>query len=148
MSKMYHFTYISYVDSGLRVEINLERFERQFEEAQEWLGQAVLQDSKAYMPVGGTGGTGGMAQRSKAVYGGRQVVYPGPYARFQYGGKVMVDPVTKSPWARKGVNNKELTDRPLTYTSPTATSYWFDTAKAAHGEYWIAEVKRRAGGGK
>ena len=47
---------------------------------------------------------------------------------------------------RKGAK-KVLTDRPLTYSQPMATSHWFDTAKAAHGEYWISEVKRRAGGG-
>lgn len=142
MSQMFHFPFISYVDGGLRVEINLDRFARQFEEAQLWLGHTVLEDCKPYMPLR----TGSMQQRSKVNYGGTQVEFPGPYARFQYGGKVMVDPVTNSPWARKGAK-KVLTDRPLTYSQPMATSHWFDTAKAAHGEYWISEVKRKAGGG-
>lgn len=144
MSDIYHFPFISYVDGGLRVEINLDRFSRQFQEAQEWLGATVLEDCKPYMPER----TGIMKQNSRVNYGGREVNFPGPYARFQYGGKVMVDPETNSPWARKGVNNKVVTDRPLTYSQPTATSHWFDAAKAAHGEYWIAEVKRKAGGGK
>lgn len=142
MSQMFHFPFISYVDGGLRVEINFDRFARQFEEAQLWLGHTVLEDCKPYMP----NRTGSMQQRSKVNYGGTQVEFPGPYARFQYGGKVMVDPVTNSPWARKGAK-KVLTDRPLTYSQPMATSHWFDTAKAAHGEYWISEVKRKAGGG-
>lgn len=74
------------------------------------------------------------------------MVFPGPYGRFQYGGKVMVDAVTGSPWARPGAK-KIVTDRPLKYSRPEATDHWFDAAKAQHGETWIAEVKRRAGGG-
>lgn len=142
MSEMFHFPFISYVAGGIRVEINFDRFSKQFQEAQEWLGHTVLEDCKPYMTLR----TGSMQQRSKVNYGGSQVEFPGPYARFQYGGKVMVDPVTNSPWARKGAK-KVLTDRPLTYSQPMATSHWFDTAKAAHGEYWISEVKRKAGGG-
>ena len=142
MSQMFHFPFISYVDARLRVEIDLGRFSRQFEDAQIWLGETVLEDCKPYMPLR----TGSMQQRSKVNYDGTQVEFPGPYARFQYGGKVMVDSVTNSPWARKGAK-KVLTDRPLTYSQPTATSHWFDTAKAAHGEYWVSEVKRKAGGG-
>ena len=148
MSEMIHFPRFSYVASGIRVDIQFDRFSRQFMEAQWRLGNQVLHDCKAFMPLGGDSGGGSLQQRSSVLREGREVEFPGPYARFQYGGKVMVDPVTKSPWARKGVNNKELTNRPLTYSQPTATSHWFDAAKAAHGEYWISEVKRIAGGGK
>lgn len=142
MSEIFHFPFISYVNGGLRAEINLDRFSKQFQEAQKWLGDTVLENCKPYMPLS----TGSQRQRSHVNYGGTQVKFPGPYARFQYGGKVMVDPVTNSPWARKYAK-KVLTDRPLTYSQPMATAHWFDTAKAAHGEYWIAEVKRKAGGG-
>lgn len=142
MSEIFHFPSISYVAGNIKVEISFDRFSKQFQEAQEWLGHTVLEDCKPYMPLR----TGSMQQRSKVNYGGAQVEFPGPYARFQYGGKVMVDPVTNSPWARKGAK-KVLTDRPLTYSQPMATSHWFDTAKAAHGEYWKSEVKRKAGGG-
>ena len=126
----------------MRVEIRFDRFSRQFADAQQWLGDTVLEDCKPYMPIR----TGSMQQRSRVNNGGREVEFPGPYARFQYGGLVMVDPVTNSPWARPGAK-KILTDRPLKYGSPMATSHWFDTAKANHGEYWVSEVKRRAGGG-
>jgi hypothetical protein len=90
--------------------------------------------------------TGSLQQRSHTEDGGRKVVFPGPYGRFPYGGKVMVDPVTGSPWARKGVK-KALTDRSLTYSNPEATDHWFDTAKARNGEYWINGVKQKGGGG-
>lgn len=142
MAEMQHFPNISYVESGFRVEISLNRFSRQFTEAQQWLGDRVLEDCKAVMPLL----TGSMQQRSHTENGGREVVFPGPYARFQYGGKVMVDSVTGSPWARRGAK-KVLTDRPLHYTNPQATARWFDTAKARNGEYWIAGARRIGGGG-
>lgn len=142
MSEMQHFPNISYVGANFRIEISLDRFSKQFAEAQQWLGDRVLEDCKAYM----SHLTGNLQQRSHTENGGKQVIFPGPYGRFQYGGKVMVDPVTGSPWARKGAK-KVLTDRPLKYSNPQATDHWFDTAKAQHGEYWIAGVKQRAGGG-
>lgn len=142
MSDMFHFPNFSFVGANFRVNLSLDRFSRQFMEAQQWLGDRVLEDCKAYMPHL----TGGLQQRSHTEEDGKKVVFPGPYGRFQYGGKVMVDPVTGSPWARKGAK-KVLTDRPLQYSNPQATDHWFDTAKAQHGEYWIAGVKERAGGG-
>ena len=141
MSDTFHFPYISYVVGGLRVEIDLKPYEQKHIAAQQWLGDRVLEDCRAVMPLL----TGDMQQRSYVRYGGREVVFPGPSARFQYGGKVMVDPDTGSPWARKGVK-KVLTDRPLTYSNPEATDHWFDTAKARNGEYWINGVKERIGG--
>lgn len=142
MSDMFHFPNFSYVGANFRVNLSLDRFSRQFTEAQQWLGDRVLEACKAYMPHL----TGGLQQRSHTEEDGKKVVFPGPYGRFQYGGKVMVDPVTGSPWARKGAK-KVLTDRSLKYSNPQATDHWFDTAKAQHGEYWIAGVKERAGGG-
>ena len=98
--------------------------------------------------------TGSMQQRSYVDDGGRMVVFPGPYARYQYEGKVMVDSVTgKGPmWIptigyrfHKGAKLSP-TDRKLTYSQPNATDHWFDAAKSANGGYWVAEVKRIAGG--
>lgn len=142
VSEMQHFPTFSYVSANFRVDLNLDRFSKQFAEAQQWLGDRVLEDCKAVMPHF----TGDLQQRSKTLNGGRQVEFPGPYARFLYGGKVMVGEITGSPWARKG-EKKLLTDRPLRFSNPQATDHWFDTAKARHGEYWIAGVKRIGGGG-
>lgn len=142
MSDIQHFPDISIVDGNVRVFIHMDRFSRQLSDAQQWLGGRVLEDCKPLMPIR----TGGLQQRSDTENGGRKVVFPGPYGRFQYMGKVMVDPDTGSPWARRGVK-KVVTDRPLQYSNPEATSQWFETAKARNGEYWIAGVKRIAGGG-
>ena len=140
--EMQHFPTFSYVDGQIRVEMDLTRFYGQYKEAQLWLGNQVLQDCGAVMPLL----TGSMQQRSYVNDDGSEVVFPGPYARFQYGGMVMVDPVTRSPWARAGVK-KVLTDRPLKYSRAEATDHWFDTAKAQNGDAWIQGVKARAGGG-
>jgi len=138
----FFFNNIRYVSGAMTVDIRLDRFSRQFTRAQQQLGWMVLNDCKLYMPTR----TGSMQQRSRVENGGRRVVFPGPYASFQYGGVVMVDPVTGSPWARPGAK-KVLTDRPLKYGSPTATARWYETAKARHGETWIRETKRIGGGG-
>lgn len=151
MSEIQHFPKISYVSANFRCEIRFDRFSGQFARAQWWFGEQVLQGCRAVMPMQ-TGGlqqrssTSHMSDRSSVENGGRQVVFPGPYARFQYGGKVMVDPDTGSPWARKNAV-KVLTDRPLTYSNPEATDHWFDEAKARNGAAWIAGVKKIAGGG-
>lgn len=133
------------VDGNVQFVLNLDRFARQFQKAQWLLGEMVLESCKPFMPFL----TGSMTQRSHTEDGGRKVIFPGPYARFQYMGKVMVGEVTGSPWARKG-ERKRVIDRNLQYTktfNPDATDHWFDAAKARDGEKWVAEVKREAGGG-
>lgn len=142
MADIQHFPDISIVDGHVRVFIHLDRFSDPFIRAQQWLGDRVLEDCKPLMPLL----TGGLQQRSHTENNGRRVVFPGPSGRFLYMGKVMVDPDTGSPWARRGVK-KVVTNRPLHYSRPGATSHWFDAAKARNGEYWVEGVKRIAGGG-
>ena len=136
MSNIEHFENISIVDGDIKVDINFSKYDVRFVNAQARIGEQVLQDCRALMPMQ----TGSLIQRSHTADEGRQVVFPGPYGRFQYGGLVMVDPDTNSPWARPGAK-KVLTDRPLKYSRPEAVSHWFDEAKARNGEYWIRKVK-------
>lgn len=75
-----------------------------------------------------------------AVDEGRPVIiYPGPYARYLYHGKLMVDPVTGSSWASTGVT-KTLTDKNLVFSQTTghdqAQSYWFEASKALNMDKW------------
>ena len=140
MSEIIFVEKIAYVSSGIRCEIDISRFRKQFEQAQWYLGKKVLEDCKDFMPLR----DGSLRQRSVVLREGREVLFPGPYARFLYMGKVMVDPDTGSPWARKDAI-KVVTDRDLTYSA--GGPKWFDAAKAAHGEAWVAEVKRIGGGG-
>ena len=143
MAEYTHFPKYSVTSTHVVVNVDLSRYGQAFAEAQQWLGERILQDCRARMPLL----TGSLQQRSHTEEGGKRVVFPGPYARFQNGGLVMVDPVTGSPWARPGVK-KVLTDRLLRYSQPAATSHWFDAAKAEYKDAWIAEVQRRITGGR
>ena len=168
MADMYHFENYSLVDGTVRAELRLSHYSDRFRDAQEWLGYRVLEGCKPYMPFV----TGGLQQRSYNSHepmvdrsyvskGGREVVFPGPYARYLYMGKVMVDSVTgKGPrkiptgpgeYILRFRKDATLvpTGRPLTYTrtfNPKATDHWFDHAKAKHGQEWITGLKRRFGG--
>lgn len=155
---------ISYNEGHVRAEIDLTKYGERFVKAQELLGENVLQSCKTFMPFV----TGNMQQRSSVEYdhltnrshvenGGRRVVFPGPYARYLYDGKVMVDSVTgKGPrkiptgpgeYVLRYRKDAKLvpTGRPLTYTktyNPQATDHWFDHAKAKFCKEWVESVKR------
>ena len=138
----------SIVSGDIKADVSLNRFENQFQEAQFWLDGQVMTDMVPYMPHRDGAFVNLTRMRSAALQGtGKVVAGAPPQGRFLYEGKVMVDPVTGSPWARKGAK-KVVTERPLTYSNPKATPHWFDTAKDAHGKAWVKGVKRIAGGGK
>lgn len=147
-SKTFHFPGFSLVQGDIKVDVSLNRFEKQFQEAQYYLDSQIMNDMVPYMPHRDGNFVNVTRLQSAALAGSRKVVAAAPpMGRFLYEGKVMVDPVTGSPWARKGAK-KVVTERPLTYSNPKATPHWFDTAKDAHGKAWVKGVKRIAGGGK
>lgn len=146
-SKITHFPSFSIVEGDIKVDINLSRFEKQYQEAQFWLDSQVMTDMVPYMPhQTGTFVNVTRAMSAALAGSGEVVAAAPPMGRFLYKGKVMVDPVTNSPWARKGAK-KVVTERDLTYSNPKATPHWFDTAKQNHGKAWVDGVKKRAGGG-
>lgn len=131
----------------IEMRINLSRFEKQFEDAQYALDSMVMEDMVPYMPhQTGTFINVTRAMSAALAGSGKVVAAAPPMGRFLYEGKVMVDPVTGSPWARAGAK-KIVTERDLKYGNPKATPHWFDTAKEKHGKSWIREVKKIAGGG-
>lgn len=87
--------------------------------------------------------TGSLMNRTRVD--GNVVIYPGPYARFLYYGKVMVDPDTGSSFAQKGAV-KVLTDKDLVFNktvNPQAQAHWFEASKAQNLEKWM-RVYRKA----
>lgn len=129
------------------LDIDLSRFDKQYQEAQFALDSMVMTSMVPYMPHQ----TGTFINVTKAMSAalagsGTVVAAAPPMGRFLYEGKVMVDELTGSPWARPGAR-KIVTDRELTYSNPKATPHWFDTAKNNHGKSWVAAVKKIAGGG-
>ena len=146
-SKMFHFDGYSIVKGDIRVDISLDRFSKQFQDAQYWLDGQVMNDMVPYMPHRDGLFISNTRMQSASVQGtGKVYAAYGPQGRFLYEGKVMVDPETGSPWARPGAK-KVVTDRDLTYSNPNATPHWFDTAKEKYGDTWVKEVNKIAGGG-
>lgn len=145
--KMISKTHYNYSKPNLEMRINLSRFEKQFEDAQFALDSMVMTSMKPYMPQQtGTFINITSAQSASLAGSGTVVAAAAPMGRFLYEGKVMVDPLTGSPFARPGAK-KVVTDRDLKYSNPKATPHWFDTAKENHGKSWVREVKKIAGGG-
>lgn len=147
MSRTEHFKGFSVVRADIKIKVSFARFERQYRDAQFWLDNQIMTDMVPYMPhQTGTFINITRAQSASLAGSGEVVAAAPPMGRFLYEGKVMVDPVTNSPWARKGAK-KIVTDKGLTYSNPKATPHWFDTAKKNHGKAWVDGVKKRAGGG-
>lgn len=86
--------------------------------------------------------TGSLDARTKVSKG--TITYPGPYARFLYEGKVMVDPDTGSPYARAGAT-KIVTSKDLVFNRSMhsqAQAHWFDASKAQNVGKWIDVAKK------
>lgn len=100
--------------------------------AEHIVAQQVVKDTSPYVPAL----TGSLDQRTRVD--GSLVIYPGPYARFLYYGKVMVDPNTGSTYAPKG-GSKVVTDRDLVFNQtvhPQAQDHWFEASKAQNLDKW------------
>ena len=101
-----------------------------------------------YMPYR----SGALSSKLKYISGPAEITVAAPYARYQYYGKVMVDPkinaagfLTKDgTWrSRKGAA-KVLTNRDLVYdTSKNANAgpYWDRRLVAAEGDAMVQEIK-------
>lgn len=93
----------------------------------------VRKDTSPYVPAL----TGSLDKRTR-IDGG-EIIYPGPYARYLYFGKLMVDPATGSSYAQKG-STKVLTDKNLVFNKAMhgqAQSHWFEASKAENLEKWV-----------
>lgn len=87
-----------------------------------------------------------LAKRTRVV--GNMVVYPAPYARYLYYGKLWLDPLTGSSWVKHG-EHKAPTNIDLKFNQAVhkqAQSHWFEASKAQNMEKWVRaaekEVKR------
>lgn len=108
------------------------------------LAEQARKDTSPYVPML----TGSLDNRTRVE--GNTIIYPGPYARFLYYGKVMVDPDTGSPWAKAGAT-KVVTDRDLVFTTdfhPQAQAFWFEASKAQNKDKWLRIAQRTAEHGR
>lgn len=98
----------------------------------------IAKDTEPFVPA-----------RNKSLVNRTQVVdntiiYPGPYARFIYYGKLMIDPDTGSAWARPG-STKVVTGTDLdikTDVHSLAQSHWFEASKAMNKKNWVKVAEK------
>ena len=159
-SKITHFKGFSVVDGDIKIKLNLNRFDKQFQRAQYQLDGNVMNSMVPFMPMV-TGDFVDVTRAASVAVQGSGKVYAayGPAGRFLYPGKTMVSTVTGSTWATKGTKKvlvsqyrgktKAKEDSQYTKTAhPKAQAKWFDAAKKADGKEWIKQAKKTAGGGK
>lgn len=110
------------------------------------LAEQIKKDTSPFVPFL----TGKLDDGTRVV--GNQIIYPGPYARYLYHGKVMVDAATgKGPMRivskdgtevirfKKGATLKPV-DKPLKYTKSfhkQARDHWDKASKAQNLDKWI-----------
>ncbi len=102
------------------------------------LAVQVMKDTDKFVPAL----TGNLTKMTHVE--GNTIVYPGPYARFLYYGKVMIYAPTGSTWAPKG-QHKVVTDRDLVMNKSMhaqATSHWFEVSKAMNFKTWLKVAER------
>lgn len=121
---------------------------------QQAIDKAVIDWDLQYVPWE-TGLLGKSAYAATAI-GSGTVVYPGPYAHYQYFGEVygpnipIFDDDTDEPsgWFSPPGQTKNPTGRDLQYktdTNPLAGPYWFERMKADHVDDIIMEAKNNVG---
>lgn len=115
----------------------------------------IAKDTQRYVPFSGS--PGGLRSQTKVK--DNMIIYPGPYARYLYYGKVMVDAVTgRGPMYFKDENGNWLirfhkgarlkaTARDLKLdhegVDPEAQAHWFEVSKAQNLDKWL-DVARKA----
>lgn len=98
----------------------------------------AAKDTEPYVPML----TGSLKNRTQVKE--NTIIYPGPYARYLYYGKLMVDPKTGSPWASKGVT-KVLTNKDLVFNHAShknAQAHWFEASKAQNKDKWLGVMAK------
>lgn len=160
MSKIHHFKGFSVVDGDMKIKLNMDRFSRQYQEAQHLLDGMVMDSMIEFMPMISGDFIDRTRVKSTSMQGtGFVCAAAAPYGRFLYFGKTMVDPTTGSTWARHDAekvlvsqySGKTNAKENLQYTKSPHTQVqaeWFDAAKRKYGSTWIRKVKAQAGGGR
>ena len=129
----------------MRLKVDLSGLEAKIKQggtnAEKLLANQIAKDTEPFVPF-----RNGVLSRNTKVVGNR-IIYPGPYARYLYVGKKMVNAKSgKGPMYIKGVGYRypkgailKPTDEPLTYTQtfhPEAQAQWLEASKERNIEKW------------
>ena len=130
---------------GIKISVHTDGFDAVKEaiakactRAEHVLAEQIEKDNQPFVPAF----TESITQRTRVD--GSAVIYPGPYARFLYYGKVMVDPNTGSTYAPKG-GTKVVTDRNLVFNQtvhPQAQAHWGEASKAQNLDKWLRVAEK------
>lgn len=130
---------------GIKISVHTDGFDAVKEaiakactRAEHALAEQMEKDTQPFVPAL----TGSLTQRTRVD--GNAVIYPGPYARFLYYGKVMVDPNTGSTYAPKG-GTKVVTDRNLVFNQTMhsqAQAHWCEASKAQNLGKWVRVAEK------
>ena len=105
--------------------------------AEHVLALQIAKDTAPFVPML----TGSLRTRTRVT--GNEVIYPGPYARYLYYGKLYVDPLTGSSYARKGVTKvPAVPEKDLIFHRPGTCSHWFEASKAQNMEKWVRVAEK------
>lgn len=102
--------------------------------AEHEVAMQILKDTDPFVPASQDKSLAG-----RAFVRGNMVIYPGPYARYLYFGKLWLDPLTGSSWVKYG-EHKAPTDIDLKFNRAThrqAQSHWFEASKAQNLKKWL-----------
>ncbi len=128
---------------AVKFSVDAKRFQRDMQRvdkrirlagsgAKHMVALQIAKDTEPYVPAR----TKSLANR--VIVQDDVIIYPGPYARFLYYGKLMIDPNTGSPWAPKGAT-KVVTGKDLdisTAVHSKAQAHWFEASKAQNLDKW------------
>lgn len=105
--------------------------------AEHVLAVQAAKDTTPFVPML----TGSLRTRTRVT--GNAVIYPGPYARYLYYGKLYVDPLTGSSYARKGVTKvPAVPEKDLIFHRTGTCSHWFEASKAQNLGKWIRVAEK------
>ena len=127
-----------------------EKIEASTQKAPMIVAEQVRKDTESYVPML----TGSLTQRTRVE--GDTIIYPGPYARYLYHGKYMVDKTGKGPMHYTDKAGNEViryrkgstlvpTDRNLVFNTAVhqkAQAHWFEASKADNLEKWLKVAEK------
>lgn len=150
---------MSYLKISIRdnfSDVLMKKLEEAGPKAAHALAVQVAKDTEPFVPAR----TKSLVNRTNLIKDrvvANQIVYPGPYARYLYYGKVMVDASTgKGPMRIVGKDGSEVirfrkgaklkpTDKPLDISKsvhPQAQDHWFEGSKAQNLEKWTEVAEK------
>ena len=121
------------VKISIRNNIDPQMLRDEALQANEILAIQVKKDTEQFVPAL----TESLSNRTRVKEG--FIIYPGPYARYLYGGKLMIYAPTGSSFAPKG-GTKTLTNKNLVFQKSMhsqAQDHWFEASKALNKDKWM-----------